>query len=63
MKAAIGIDSGKVYATGVDREECFRKLSIEYPTFTSNPNQTFGRPSTVVADVYPEPLKIVNVRR
>lgn len=59
MVAAIGMETGKVYITGMDKEECFRGLSELYP---SSRREKGERGTPITTKIYPEPLRIVRCR-
>ena len=60
MLVAVGIELGKVYASGKYKEDCLRKLNELYP-YERPKTLTGGRPLLEKGNLYPEPLRIKRV--
>lgn len=58
MYKAVGFISGRVYATGASKRECYRALDVKYREVSSKKFFGSGNYQTIVR-VYPEPLVIV----
>lgn len=56
MIKIIGQETGKIYAEGY-RPDCFRELSIKYPT--NKKDSHFIKHGKNVDRIYPEPLVVV----
>lgn len=59
MYKAVGFISGRVYATGASKRECYRALDVKYREVSSKRFYGSGGNYQTVVWVYPEPLVIV----
>lgn len=58
--AAVGINTQKVYATGVYPEEVMRKLQNAYPSFDDKTGK--GERAAMKTPILPEPMRLIGVR-
>lgn len=57
--ATIGINTQKVYVTGVHPEEVMRKLHKKYPSFDEKKGK--GERATMKTSILPEPMRLIGV--